>query len=100
MSVPCIERVVQLGEELVSLNLTLDTAYSNVLRSERKTKINQQILILLKIRTVLKILIPGWSRLTECHRKHLTVRQIEFRKRKTYRLVDMLILCSKMKHSS
>ena len=51
-------------------------------------------------RTVLKILIPGWSRLTECHRKYLSVRQIEFRKRKTYRLVDMLILCSKMKHSS
>ena len=34
MSVPVIERVVQLGEELVSLNLALDTVYSNVLRSE------------------------------------------------------------------
>ena len=44
MSVPCIERVVQLGEELVSLNLTLDTAYSNVLRSERKSKINKYLL--------------------------------------------------------
>lgn len=38
MSVPVIERVVQLGEELASLNLTLDTVYSNVLRYEKKSK--------------------------------------------------------------
>ena len=101
MSVPCIERVVQLGEELASLNLALDTVYSNVLRSvKRLIHVKHRDWRLFCFRTVLKILIPGWSRLTECHRKCLSARQIEFRKRKTYRLVDMLILCSKMKHSS
>ena len=38
MSVPVIERVVQLGEQLASLNLTLDTVYSNVLRSEKNAR--------------------------------------------------------------
>ena len=32
MSVPVIERLVQLGEELVGLSLALDNVYSNVLR--------------------------------------------------------------------
>ena len=41
MSVPCIERVVQLGEELASLNLALDTVYSNVLRSVKRCTIKR-----------------------------------------------------------
>ena len=36
MSVPIIERVVQLGEQLASLNLALDSVYSNVLRSGKR----------------------------------------------------------------
>jgi len=84
MTMPMMERVVQLGEELVMLSITLDSVYSTVLRS------------------VVKILLPAWSRLTDTHRANggLSPRQLMFRKQKTYHYVDMLIKCSKMKKFS
>ena len=53
-------------------------------------------------RSVVKILLPAWSRLTDTHQAGggLTPRQMMFRKQKTYCYVDMLIKCSKIKRSS
>ena len=83
MSTPMLERVVQLGEELVSLTIALDSVYSPV------------------VNTILKILIPGWSRLTQTHliSSKLSQHQLMTRKQKTYRYVDWLLQCNKMKKS-
>ena len=81
MSHPVLERQVQLGQELLLLSLALDTVYSHV------------------VGTVLKILIPAWNRLTEKHwaEGNLSRYQYQHRKVTTYRYVDMLIKCNKMR---
>ena len=66
-----------------TLTIALDSVYSSV------------------VSTILKILIPGWSRLTQTHliSSKLSQHQIMKRKQKTYRYVDWLIQCNKMKKS-
>ena len=83
MSQPVLERVVQLGEELLLLSLALDTVYS------------------VMVGTVLKVLIPAWSRLSERHRTEgsISVSQYKHRKTKTYGYVDMIINCNKMRRT-
>ena len=84
ISHPVLERQVQLGQELLLLSLALDTVYSLV------------------VGTVLKILIPAWNRLTEKHwaEGNLSRHQYQHRKMTTYRYVDMLIKCNKMRRIS
>ena len=81
MSLPVLERVVQLGEELLLLSLALDTVYSAM------------------VGTVLKILIPAWSRLTDRHSQAISAAQYRHRKARTHRYVDLLIQSSKMRRS-
>ena len=81
MSHPVLERVVQLGQELLLLSLALDTVYSLV------------------VGTVLKILIPAWNRLAEKHWAEGNICRDQYQQRKvtTYRYVDILIQANKMR---
>lgn len=84
MSHPVLERVVQLGQELLLLSLALDTVYSLV------------------VGTILKILIPAWNKLAEKHWAEGNICRDQYQERKvtTYRYVDMLIQSNKMRRAN
>ena len=108
-TVPVLERVVQLAEQLLMLAVRLEggeavAAPNTTLRQYRYLQSiyniyiithSKNINILSTCRHLLKILIPAWTRLTELQATSLRPGQAEARRLRTYRYVDMLVRASR-----
>jgi len=77
---PILERITQLGQELVHLTSCLDSPLSPALPR------------------ILKVLIPAWSRLTEADSAmgRISVQQVKLRQALCYRYVDQLVASSRL----
>lgn len=104
-TVPVLERVVQLAEQLLMLAVRLEggeavAAPNTTLRQYRYLQSiynthRKNINIPSTCRHLLKILIPAWTRLTELQATSLRPGQAEARRLRTYRYVDMLVRASR-----